>query len=247
MARKTVNGGRGVASAPEGWDGRIAPKLWAPIFVLAAALITALGIMLVMNAGDDDNVSQAFQCPPGRPDCVRQPVHWHADFALFIRGQQLDFNKPEFFSTSDKLKSPNVHIHENPKINRSTVVHVHREQTTWDEFFASLGFQLTDSTFTDKVDGSTCLKLPSGEKLCNTDKESFKFFVNGVQVDGIALSDITDIARVLVSYGPETAEQARAQYGTVTDMACILSESCKARIDPNEPPEDCSKSSSTCN
>ncbi len=235
------------AAASIGWDGRLAPRLWAPIFIVAAAAITALGIMLVMAGGDGDETSQAFQCPPGRPDCIRQPVHWHADFALFIRGQQFDFNKPQFFSTAEDPLSPNVHIHENPKINRSTVIHVHREQTTWDEFLTSLGFQLTDSSFTDKVDESTCLKLPSGEKLCNNATETFKFFVNGVRVDGIALSDITDLARVLVSYGPESIEQARQQYATVTDMACILSESCKDRIDPNEPPEDCSKSSSTCN
>lgn len=229
-----------------GWDGRLAPKLWGPVALIAAAAIVALGIMLVM-AGGNDSATNAAQCPPGKPDCVRQPVHWHADVALYIRGKKFDFGQPQFLSTEDKKLSPNVHIHKGAKDDRTNVVHVHREQTTWDEFFTSLGFTITDATLTDKVDASTCLQTPNkGEKLCNTATGTFKFFKNGVKVDGIALMDIGDLDRVLISYGPETVEEARKQYDTVTDLACVLSESCKERIDPNEPPEECSKSSSTC-
>jgi hypothetical protein len=250
MANKRNQKPRVAASqsgATDGWDGRLAPRLWAPTAILAAAVMVALGVGMVMAGGRSDTPVSA-QCPPGKPDCVRQPVHWHADVALYIRGKKFDFGQPQFLSTEDKHLSENVHIHKGAKDDRTNVIHIHREQTTWDEFFTSLGFTLTDASLTDKVDEKTCLKMPgsNGEKLCNGATETFKFFKNGVRVDGIALMDISDLDRVLISFGSESEEQAREQFETVTDLACILSESCKSRIDPNEPPEECSKSSNSC-
>lgn len=252
MANKRSRNARATATespATTGWDGRLAPKLWAPIGVLAAAFIVALGIALLMS-GDGKASVAPVQCPPGKPDCVRQPVHWHADFALYVRGTKFNFDQKQFLSTEDKPLSESVHIHKGAgaKDDRANVIHIHREQTTWDEFLTSLGFRLTDASLTDRVDERTCLQMPgsNGEKLCNGPTETLKFFVNGVRVDGIAVMDISDLDRVLISFGSETEEQARKQYETVTDLACILSESCKSRIDPNEPPEACSKSSNSC-
>jgi hypothetical protein len=230
------------------WDGRLGPRLWAPAGVLLAAAVIALGIVAVVRGGDGGEMTSApaVACPPGRTDCgLRQRVHWHADFALYVRGQRFDFNKPQFISHEGAEKSQYAHIHEGKTPERTQVVHVHYEQTTWDEFLRSLGFELVDPTYEGTK--AACLKLPGGEKLCSTATESFKFFVNGVRVDGVANMDIADLQRVLISYGSETAEQARQQFDTVSDQACILSEVCKDRIDPNEPPEECSKSSTTCN
>ncbi len=60
--------------------------------------------------------------------------------------------------------------------------------------------------------------------------------------------DMSDLSRVLISYGDETEDEARAQFDTVTDQACIPSELCKDRLPPEgEPPEPCSKSGTECN
>ncbi len=220
------------------WDGWLGPRQWGPLVAVFAITAIALGVLLATRSDSEEGTG------PGDVSALRQPVHWHADFAVFIRGQQFDFNQPQFVSTVGSEKSETVHIHD----PRHTVIHVHREGSTWDEFFRSLGFLLDDPSFAGVTSERTCLALPSGEKLCNTATETLKFYVNGVKVDGIANLDISDLDRVLVSYGPETHEEVvRTQLPKVSDEACIPSELCSERFPEggieNEP---CSKSGSTC-
>ncbi|MCY3880653.1 MAG: hypothetical protein OXG61_00860 [Chloroflexi bacterium] len=171
---------------------------------MLAAAVVALAVLLVLNGGDD--VPVTVVCEPGTPGCeLRQPVHWHADFALYIRGERYDFNQQQFFSTVEDELSENVHIHE-PFHN---VVHVHREGSTWREFFHSLGFELTDR----------CLTTPEGERLCASGSERLSFVINGVRVDALSFQDITDIDRALISFGAESEGELTQQYGEVTDEA----------------------------
>lgn len=215
----------------ERWDGWLGPKQWMPILGVLSVAVVALAVLLIVNLRDDDGSE------PGST-VGRTPVHEHADFALFIRGVQFDFNKPEFISDAEgKELAQYVHIHE----PRYTVVHSHATLTKWDEFFTSLGFTLTDPSFPGINSERTCMTLPDKTKLCNTETEKWKFIVNGVKVDGISNVIIGDLSRVLISYGPETADEViKDQFPKVTIDACIPSELCLDRIDPNEPPEECS-------
>mgnify|MGYP000900629254 CR=1 FL=1 len=214
------------------WDGFLGPKQWMPIVGILSVAVIALAIALVLNINKDDKSSES-----GTTNGGRTPVHEHADFLLMIRGQKFDFSQPQFLSTAGgKELSPYVHIH----APRYTVVHVHASLTRWDEFFTSLGFTLTDPSFPGVDSARTCMTLPDKTKLCNTDTEKWKFIVNGVLLDGISNVFIGDISRVLISYGPETADEVlKSQYPLVTDQACIPSELCLGRIDPNDPPEVC--------
>lgn len=216
----------------ERWDGWLAPKQWMPILGVLSVAIIALAVALFLNLGDDDDGGPAASTGGGRV-----PVHEHSDFALFIRGEQFDFNQPGMVSNAEaEVVSGNVHLHD----FRYSVVHVHTSLTTWDEFFTSIGFELTDPSFPGVTGDRTCLEMPGGEKLCNTATETWKFIANGVPVDGLANVNIPDLGRFVFSYGPETVEEVlEAQYPLVSDEACILSELCIARIDPNEPPEEC--------
>lgn len=222
----------GSAGGP-GWDGWIGPRTWVPAAVLAVLGIAVFGVLFALGAGKDETVVK--QCTQGEPGCeLRQPVHWHADFAVYVRDQQIRFDDPKYISHEDKKLSENVHIHD----PRHTVVHVHREQTTWEEFFRSLGWEISD----------TCLKPAGGERLCSNDRESLKFVVNGVRVDSIRTLEIGDLQRVLISYGSEPEARVAAQFGSVTDQACIPSEACAARAPSGgDPPEPCAKSGTACN
>lgn len=217
---------------PRGWDGWLGPRQWAPIGGVLGIAVVALGVLLALGVTGDETVIK--QCQIGEPGCeLRQKIHQHADFALVIRGKQFDFGQPQFISTAEKELSPNVHIHD----PRHTVIHVHREQTTWDEFFRSLGFEL----------GDTCLKLPSGEQLCNNDRETLKFYVNGVKVDSLMFESIASLSRVLISYGSETEAQVLEQARQVTDEACIPAGLCQARgSGAGEHGEPCAAGSDTC-
>lgn len=221
----------------ERWDGWLGPKQWMPIVGILSVAVIALAVLLFLNMGDDDETS-----PGSGGGAGRVPTHEHADFAVFVRGEQVDFS-PYMLGADDTPKTDNVHLHE----DRPNVVHVHTTLTKWDEFFSSIGFQLTDPSFPGITDDRTCLEMPDGEKICNTATEKWKFVVNGVPVDGISNVNIGDLSRAVLSYGPETVEQVvQAQYPLVSDQACIVSELCIARIDPNEPPENCG-GRGTCN
>lgn len=212
--------------------GALAPRIWIPLVALLGAAVVALAVLLAVRDGGDAPVTVV--CEPGTPGCeLRQPVHWHADFALYIRGERYDFSQPRFVSGEEDELSENVHIHD----PRHHVVHVHREGTTWREFFASLGFELTDQ----------CLTMPDGEQLCESDAERLSFVLNGVRLDSIAFVDITDIDRALISYGSESEAELLEQYAQVTDEACIVSLLCAERVPEGGIEDEPCRGGSVCN
>ena len=221
------------------WDGYLGPRIWAPVGILLLAGLAAFAGLYLNERGE---AGGAGACEPGTPGCeLRQPIHEHADFAVFIRGQRLDFSDDRFISTADEELSENVHIH-NP---RHTVVHIHRESTTWDEFFRSLGFELNDPSLLGVTPETTFLKMPDGTTYSANATETFKFYVNGVKVDGIASYNIADLDRVLLSFGSESEEDVLAQFDEVTDESCIPSGRCVERGNPDDEP--CSVTSGVCN
>ena len=211
----------------ERWDGWLGPKQWMPIVGVLSVAVIALGVLLFLNTDDDEE-------PGGSTGAGRAPTHEHANVALFIRGQQFDFDKPEFMiSEGETPKSDNVHLHE----PRSSVVHVHTTLTTWDEFFTSIGFRLTDPSFPGIDSARTCMTLPDGTKLCNTATETWKFVANGVQADGLSNVNIGELDRILFSFGTESVEQVLSdQFSKVATDACIVSELCLARGTPEDEP-----------
>ena len=213
---------------------------------VAGLLGIGLIALIVMAAtgfnGTTTQRLKVIECTPSLTCQPRQVTHFHADFALFINGKEFNFNQPQFVSTDSDLIAADVHIHP----ERFTVVHVHYTNTTWARFFQTLGFEFRDQSMQGVSAAQTCLTMPDGSKHCNNATDTFKFFVNGVQVNGIAGTNIGDLDRVLISYGSETPAQVeQTQVTKVTDQACIPDEKCKERVPPNEPPEQCSISNST--
>ena len=223
------------------WDGYLGPRVWAPLAVIAVAAIVGLAIFAFVSASDRNGNGSGGglgfgQCEPGDTSCtLRQAVHWHADFALIINGERFDFNDPAFISTAEFETSVSSHIH-NP---RHSVVHLHYEQTTWAEFFDGLGFALGDGTMT----------MPDGTVHANDDTNRWTYLVNGVEIDRLRLQYISDLDRVILNYGPETAEELLGEWETlVGDEACIPSGLCEARFPPGGVEEEpCSVGSGTCN
>ena len=163
-------------------------------------------------------------CQVGTPGCeLAQPIHEHADFALVIQGEQFDFRQKQFLSYDGNERDPDVHVHD----PRHTVVHVHRENVTWDRFLRSLGFKLRDPTLPGWE--TTELTLPDGRRLTEGEGNTFKFWVNDVRVIGIADLDIRSLQRVLISFGDEGESEAHAQFSLVTDQACIPAGLCPER------------------
>jgi len=203
----------------------------APMLVLVGIARGFFGRRLIDVGDDGKAAADAPVFPLGGE--LRQELHDHADFALFVRGRGLDFDDPEFLSTEDRELSRNVHLH----APRTNAVHIHREQAIWDEFFTSLGMELDDAR----------LALSSGEKLCIGSDETLRFFVNGARIDSLRFQNLTDLDRALISFGADDDASTRQQLDAVTDEACVPGEQCQARIDPNNKDEDlCTRTGTTC-
>lgn len=202
--------------------------------LMLAGMVAAAMALAACNGNDDGG--GGTQCEPGDPACtLRQVVHWHADIALYIEGEAFDFGDPAYLSTEERELSENVHVHD----PRHSVVHVHREQSTWDEFFRSLGMRVTDF----------CITLPDGTELCEEEGgNQMTFVVNGVLVDSVRELDLADLQRVLIWFGPEDPEEVLAGWASrVSDEACIPSANCQARAPENPEEEPCSVLNDTCN
>ena len=212
----------------------LSPRVTVPAIALLLGLLVALGAAYAMKDGGSGTELVVESCSTlDDPNCkLRQGVHWHADFALFIRGEQFDFNQPQFLADEDSGEDHHPYLHIHPE--RYTVVHVHLSGSTWSEFFESLGFSLTDPTLVGVEEAQTCLTMPDGTQYCSDGDERLRFFRNGVEVDGIGLSEITDLDRVLITYGSESDEEIQDQIAQVTDQACIPSGLCREREVPGE-------------
>lgn len=223
------------------WDGYLSPRMWLPGAIILFVAAVAFGTLWIVEAreGDPEPAGQAFgQCDPGDPSCtLRQAVHWHADIAMVINGEPVDFSQPQYLSTEEKELAESAHFHE----PRHSVVHVHYEQTTWSEFFQSLGIVYTDA----------CITLDDGSEHCNDPDGGAKwtFVKNGVLIDSLRFNDIGDLDRVLFWYGEESPEEVLAVFNdTVSDEACIPSGLCSDRFPPGGvEKEPCSVGSGTCN
>jgi hypothetical protein len=201
-------------------------------------LINILAAIVLLACGGDDDDGGGLgpgQCDPGDPSCtLRQSVHWHADLAMYINGEPFDFGQEQFLSTEERELGAAAHVHD----PRHTVVHIHLEQTTWDEFFKSLGMKLTDF----------CITMADGEEICADDTNTLTFVVNGVPVDSIRELDISNLQRTVIWYGAESAEDVAAMWSTVvSDEACIPSGDCQARAPEDPELEPCSVLNDTCN
>lgn len=195
-----------------------------PRLLVLPALLLAL---VAFAACGESGAEEPTPAVDSGGESLRQDVHWHADFALVIEGEMFDFSDAEYVSDVDEEIHEYLHIHP----ERYSVVHVHREASTWREFFGTFGWTLSD----------TYLEFEDGTRIENDGENTWKFFVNGVRVDSVMFLDISDLQRTLIVYGPETPEEALEMYWPqVTDQACVVSGSCADRIDPNEPPEPCS-------
>ena len=153
---------------------------------------------------------------------VKEEYHVHADFAVFIDGQKIDFAKEEFmgeevcgkpgedehdidFTTIEGVKEA-AHLHD---LN-GNVMHIHHENATLSMFFQGIGFGLTEN----------CFKTPS-ESFCNSEEKNVKVLVNGVELKEFANYKPGDLDKILIFYG-----SGDLSFENVSNEACIYSEKC---------------------
>jgi hypothetical protein len=162
------------------------------------------------------------------------PNHTHADFAVWLDGDRVDFSGDEFMSglsdVEKEAEHPHVHLHEYLHLHdgNGNVVHRHKPGLTLTEFFTSIRIGFTDHCYTSGVpmeDGEFCSDNP------------WRLFVNGEERMPFSLDyAFTDLDRILITTASDPAE-VQKELATMTDESCLYSKTCPERGEP--PPESC--------
>lgn len=141
-------------------------------------------------------------------DTEDHAVHHHANFAVMVDGQKLDFSADQYMEdvgacSVDGTQRPEdrVHLHD----NNGDTIHIHAEGATWGHFFANLGFTL----------GSDLLQTDDGRRYpaALSEDSEITFFLNGELVEAIDNQTIDSEDRLLIHLGEPLSEAVLlAQY-----------------------------------
>lgn len=136
-------------------------------------------------------------------------THYHANFAVFINGERVTFDGPQYFqevSACDAQTSPlgRTHMHD----GNDHLVHVHAGVVTWSEFFANLGWSLNNSML---YDGKTAYVAGQDGQLT--------FMLNGKPTRSIANEVIGDQDRLLINFGSQDDADIEKEFSQVQSDA----------------------------
>ncbi|HEV2150085.1 MAG TPA: hypothetical protein VGR37_21995 [Longimicrobiaceae bacterium] len=144
-----------------------------------------------------------------------QPVtHYHANWALFVEGERLDLADERYMEDVVRCKANPAKVDPEDRVHLHNldpdVVHVHDGGATWGHLLLNLGITVGDDhLFTD-----------TGARYVAAPGRTLKFILNGEEVPSIRNLVIDDQDRLLISFGPETAEEAaRTQFPRVASTA----------------------------
>lgn len=142
-------------------------------------------------------------------------THYHANFAVYINGQQEEFKGPQYYEevaacTANGPIQPAQRAHMHDNIN--SVIHVHDDGVTWQQFFNNIGWTLGPNFIQDSNQN---LFVEKGNDKLN------------IVLNGQNLTDITPIAnqtirdedRLLISYGDIGKAELQKEYQSVPATA----------------------------
>jgi Cu+-exporting ATPase len=153
------------------------------------------------------------------------PNHTHADLALWVEGRQIDLSSEKYMldeESADPDKETNPHLHD----GNGLVIHRHKPGQSVGEFL-----QAIDVTAKDQ-----CITLDDGTSMCDQGGKRWQMFVNGTERPFDPSYVFTDLDQILLTYGA-TEEQAAQQLQSLSDEACLYSQTCPERGKP--PVENC--------
>lgn len=121
------------------------------------------------------------------------PPHFHANFAVFINGEKVDFTADEYMEdvagcslTNTVYPKDRAHLHE----NNGDTIHIHNEGVAWGHFFANNNIYFSDDF----------LKMDDGKMYENIEDTWMRFILNGEVIDNPYNRLIESEDKLLVSY-----------------------------------------------
>ena len=113
-------------------------------------------------------------------------AHIHADFKVYIEGEEIDFNQEKYF-----VKSAFVHVE--PELNSEKtgkILHIHAKGIPLWLFFESLGMKFD----------SDCFKMDN-KQFCNNENNRLRLFVNGMENYEFENYVPKNLDKILIIYG----------------------------------------------
>lgn len=157
--------------------------------------------------------------------------HTHADFAVWVNGEQLDFSGAEYMSGEEEQDAehekhghrhhPYLHLHDGIE----HVIHLHKPGLSLRDFFKSLGVSL----------GTTCVSF-GDRSYCEAGSKRWRMYVNGKEQTFDPGYVFADVEKILLTYGSSFSE-IEQQVSAMTSDACLYSKTCPWRGKP--PAENC--------
>lgn len=172
------------------------------------------------------------------------PNHTHADFAIWIDGEKMDFSGEQFMSEAydpemdqqirvDPMRKY-LHLHD----GNGDVLHRHKPGLTFGEFLRSLGIEFSNEGL------NLCMQIPGQDIACEDEAmhRSWVMIVNGVRQPFFdteyLFNDLDKILVALPQEGKDIDDLAIQNYwNKLTDDSCLYSQTCPERGEP--PTENC--------
>ncbi len=125
-------------------------------------------------------------------------INKKAGFAIFTNGTFRIFSAKMYHNLNK-----NVFI----ESSNPNIIYIQKENITWDNFFKTLPFKLSND----------CLTTGTGETYCDGKSGTLKFYLNGVLQPDTLNKVINQNDKLLVSFGNETKQQINKQLETIPD------------------------------
>ena len=171
--------------------------------------------------------------------------HIHADFAVWIGDEKLDFTDPKYMSGvsydeeshDEKEEYHHEHLHLHDGVG--WVIHAHKTGYTIADSLGSIGLLM----------GAQCMRLESGVDICpNELSETWRMFVRHQPLKENAWEErawdpdyaFRDMDQILLTFQKDdsaAAAKIEDQKAAMTDDACLYSRTCPWRGEP--PVENC--------
>lgn len=142
-------------------------------------------------------------------------THYHANFAVYLNGVREQFKGPQYYQevAACSVNGPiqpaqRAHMHDN--IN--SVIHVHDDGVTWDQFFENIGWYL----------GPNFIQTDSGTMYLENGNNKLNIMLNGQNLtDLTSISNVVirDRDRLLISFGAIDNQTLQTEYASVPTTA----------------------------
>lgn len=183
------------------------------IYVIVAVVVVGAGgygAYAYFSGAPEDSSGSLSQI--SAPIGALGSTHIHADFAVFLEGEQITPLGPAYF-----VRNAFVHVEEGA--GAGSVIHMHATNVPLGFFFRSLGMSFNNECFT----------LDNGKEFCNSGNNTLKMFVKHAggeweQNKQYHTYVFQDLDKILITYGNETEEQVSQQQAQVTGFTVANSD-----------------------